>query len=236
MNKVEFNNYLKEICPWVSEHTFELFEIYKSTLQNYNKKMNLSRICNDEQIYDQYFLASLIPFTKLDYFHENINFKILDIGTGSGIPGVVLKIIYPQIKLTLMEANTKKCTFLNELINRLNFNDVEIINSRCEDCVNKYRECFDIVTSRAVASLNKILELSAAFAKVGGSIIALKSQNYLIELNEAKNAIDVLYLSLIAKFETNFANHLYITLDFKKLSQTEEQYPRSWQKIMAKPL
>lgn len=189
--------------------------------------MNLSRICDDEQIYDQYFLASLIPFTKLDYFNENIDLKILDIGTGSGIPGVVLKIIYPHIKLTLMEASTKKCVFLNKLTKQLNFTDVEIVNSRCEDCVDKYRESFDIVTSRAVASLNKILELSTAFAKVCGSVIALKSQNYLIELAEAKNAIDILHLSLITKLETNFADHLYVTLDFKKLSITDKKYPRS---------
>lgn len=236
MNKVEFNNYLKEICPWVNEHTFQLFEIYKSTLQHHNKKMNLSRICGDDQIYDQYFLASLIPFTNLDYFHENVDFQILDIGTGSGIPGIVLKIVYPNIKLTLMEANTKKCIFLSELVSKLNFDDVEIVNSRCEDCVDKYRECFDIVTSRAVASLNKILELSAAFAKLSGSIVALKSQNYLVELDEAKNAINTLHLSLIAKLETVFADHLYITLDFKKLAPTDEKYPRSWQKIMSKPL
>lgn len=236
MNKAEFTKYLKEICPWVDEHTFLLFEIYKSTLQNYNKKMNLSRICDDAQIYDQYFLASLIPFTKLDYFSQDIDLKVLDIGTGSGIPGIVLKIIYPQIKLTLIEANTKKCVFLKELVNKLNFSDVEIINSRCEDCVDNYRECFDIVTSRAVASLNKILELSAAFAKVCGSIIALKSQNYLMELDEAKNAISVLHLSLINKLETNFIDHLYVTLDFKKLVSTDKQYPRSWQKIVSKPL
>lgn len=236
MNKIEFTKYLKEICPWVNEHTFMMFEIYKTTLQDYNKKINLSRICGDDQIYDQYFLASLIPFVKLDYFHENVDFKILDIGTGSGIPGIILKIIYPHIKLTLIEANTKKCLFLKELINKLSFNDVEIVNSRCEDCVDNYRENFDIVTSRAVASLNKILELSVAFAKVCGSVIALKSQNYLLELEEANNAIDVLHLALINKLETNFIDHLYVTLDFKKLSSTDTKYPRSWQKIISKPL
>lgn len=236
MDRQEFVSYLKKICPWVNEHTFALFDTYKNTLQLSNKQMNLSRICSDELIYDNYFLASLLPFINLSYFYEATNISVLDIGTGSGIPGIVLKIIYPNIKLTLLEANTKKCNFLNKLVKDLKFSDVTIINNRCEECAQEFKERYDIVTSRAVASLNKILELSAIFAKVKGSIIALKSQNYLSELEDAKNAIAILNLELVNTIETNFIDHFYVTLDFKKINSTDKKYPRSWQKIVSKPL
>lgn len=236
MTKIEFENYLKNICPWVNNDTFNKFQIYKQTIQYYNKITNLSRLVSDELIYDQYFLSSLIPFTKLDYFIQDNNYKILDIGTGSGIPGIVLKIVYPNIKLTLIESSTKKCNFLEILLNKLNFNDVTIINNRCELCYKNHIEKFDIVTSRAVSSLNKILELSIAFSKISGHIIALKSQNYLNEMNDAKNVINFFNIQLINKIEYQFSNHNYVILDFVKLKKTQNGFPRSWNKIMNNPI
>lgn len=236
MTYQEFKQHLLTICDWVDDETLDKILEYKKLLETYNKQMNLSRLVSDDLFYDQYFLSSLLPFSKLKYFHKDVDVSLLDIGTGSGIPGVVLKLVYPQLKVTLVEANTKKCQFLKVLITSLNLNDVVIINQRCEDYINNHRETFDIVTSRAVSSLNKILELSAAFSKVNGHIIALKSQNYLTELNEADNAIKILHLSLAETISYNFANHTHVILDFIKTDVTDECYPRSWKKIILRPL
>lgn len=237
MQKKEFETYLKNECPWIDQNTFDQFEIYKQTLQYHNKLTNLTRLADDELIYDQYFLSSLLPFAKLNYFHSFENsLKVLDIGTGSGIPGIVLKLIYPNIKLTLIEANGKKCNFLKLLLEKLNLVDVVLINDRCENCSQQYCEQFDVVTSRAVSSLNKILELSAQFTKINGNIIALKSNNYLNEVNEAKNAIEILNLALQDEIQYQFGGHNYVVLDYKKNKSTDKKYPRSWNKIVNNPL
>ncbi len=236
MDQKEFEQYLLNICPWVSQDTFDKFTTYKQTLQHYNQQMNLSRLVSDDKIYDQYFLASLLPFTKLDYFSSDINLSLLDIGTGSGIPGIVLKIIYPHLNVTLVEASAKKCKFLKIILDLLHLDDVTLVNQRCEEYIKNHRESFDLVTSRAVSSLNKILELSAPFAKVDGHIIALKSQNYLMELSESQNAIQILDLSLSTTINYNFANHTHVVLDFQKKQITNKIYPRNWQKIVSKPL
>lgn len=236
MTKQEFELKLKEVCPWVGQTTFDKFETYKQTIQHHNKITNLSRLVSEELIYDQYFLSSLLPFTKLDYFTSNNNLKVLDIGTGSGIPGIVLKIVFPNIQLTLIESNTKKCNFLKVLLNELNLHDVNLINDRCEVCYKEHIEEFDIVTSRAVSSLDKILELSIVFAKISGHIISLKSQNYLNEINEAKNVITFFNVELINKIEYQFAEHMYVVLDFVKTKRTQNGYPRSWNKIINNPI
>lgn len=236
MNRQEFITEIFNLCPWISDKTIGLFDIYKDFVQQNNAKFNLSRLVSDELIYEQYFLSSLVPFVRLKNLNFNNDLTLLDIGTGSGIPGVVLKIIFPHLKLTLLEANKKKCVFLEALVAKLNFHDVKVINDRCENYIHGHYEEYDIVTSRAVASLNKILELSVGFVKVNGHIIALKSQQYEAELLQSQGAINLLSVKLLFIDDFQFFSHNLVTLDFVKQAKTNQIYPRKWTEIIKKPL
>lgn len=231
MTKLEFETKLKELCPWVNEKTFSLFDSYKLLLQEYNKKFNLTRLDSNDLIYDQYFLASLIPFIYLDEFDENSNFSLLDIGTGSGIPGVILKIIFPNLKITLLDSNNKKCSFLNILINKLNLKLINVACARAEDFAYHNVEKFDYVTSRAVAKLSIILELSILSTKINGQIITCKSVNYEDELLESKDIISLFYLSIYKEKHYTFSDHQYIVTSFIKNKPTPSNFPRIWSKI-----
>ena len=137
MNKIEFETYLKKILPFVDSTTFELIEKYKKILQEKNKKFNLTRLDKEDIIYDSYFLESILPFINLGYNSEDISLSILDIGSGSGIPGVMLKIIFPNTKVTLLDSNSKKTQFLSELIVSLGLSNIEVINVRAEEYIHQ---------------------------------------------------------------------------------------------------
>lgn len=231
MTKLEFENKLKEVCPWVNSDTFALFDLYKLLLQEYNKKFNLTRLDSDDLIYEQYFLASLMPFIYLDEFNQNSNYSLLDIGSGSGIPGVILKIVYPNLKVTLLDSSKKKCLFLEILIKKLNLDLINVVCERAEDFAYKNVESFDFITSRAVAKLSIILELSVLCAKINGKIITSKSLNYYEELAEAREYIDLFNLSIYKEKDYNFDSHKYIVTSFIKNKKTPPNFPRTWSKI-----
>lgn len=231
MTKLEFEAKLKDLCPWVDGKVFSLFDSYKNLLQEYNKKFNLTRLDSDDLIYDQYFLASLIPFIYLDEFDQNSDFSLLDIGTGSGIPGVILKIIFPNLKITLLDSNKKKCLFLEILINKLNLKSINIVCARAENFAYQNVETFDYVTSRAVAKLSIILELSVLSTKINGKIITSKSINYEEELLGAKDMISLFHLSINKEKYFNFSDHQYIVTSFLKNKATPSNFPRIWSKI-----
>lgn len=226
MNKIEFETYLKKILPFVDSTTFELIEKYKKILQEKNKKFNLTRLDKEDIIYDSYFLESILPFINLGYNSENISLSILDIGSGSGIPGVMLKIIFPNTKVTLLDSNSKKTQFLSDLIVSLGLSNIEVINARAEEYINGNREKFDIVTSRAVSSLNKILEISVPFAKVNGVIIEPKSLNAKNELFESKQAIELLDIKLEKTVDFIFNSHHHFVFLFRKIKETSNKFPR----------
>ena len=236
MNKIEFETYLKKILPFVDSTTFELIEKYKKILQEKNKKFNLTRLDKEDIIYDSYFLESILPFINLGYNSENISLSILDIGSGSGIPGVMLKIIFPNTKVTLLDSNSKKTQFLSDLIVSLGLSNIEVINARAEEYINGNREKFDIVTSRAVSSLNKILEISVPFAKVNGVIIEPKSLNAKNELFESKQAIELLDIKLEKTVDFIFNSHHHFVFLFRKIKETSNKFPRLWSQILKKPL
>lgn len=229
MNKNEFVNCIKEyIC--VSDDEIELIEKYKTILQIENKKYNLTRLDKEEIIYSHYFLESILPYfkTKIDFNKK----KILDIGSGSGIPGILIKIFFPEAQVYLLESNLKKCKFLSLLCNELKLIDVIIINDRAESYIQGNYEKFDIVTSRAVSELRKILELSAGYAKVNGLILEPKGINWNTEFENAKeimNKLD-LVLSQKIKYECNDKNQTLLI--FQKNKVTNRKYPRKWQAIL----
>ena len=233
MNREEFINELKKINIVLNEGQIKKLEIYKDFLIKYNNHTNLTRIINEEDIYLKHFYDSLTIVNYVDF--NNIN-NILDIGTGAGFPGMVLKIVFPRINVTLLDSNNKKITFLKELKELLNIN-VELINDRAENYIKNKREYYDLVVSRAVAPLPILLELTIPFVKVNGLFISMKA-NVEEELENSKNTHKILGASIksINKFNLIKENSLRTIIIYKKNSKTDGKYPRLYDKIKKKPL
>jgi 16S rRNA (guanine527-N7)-methyltransferase len=223
MTKLQFENEIKFIFPEASEIFFSKIEIYKTFLQEYNKKINLTRLDGEDKIYSEYFYESIVPYKKIDFFKYS---NILDIGSGSGIPGVVLKLLFPNINLIIIESNDKKCTFLNLLKAKLQIEFV-VLNKRAESIDAKEYESIDLVTSRAVAPLTAIIEISMPYVKVGGLIVEPKSANINRELNGADQIANKTggdKISIDHFISINGKHHNVITI--KKIAKTNHSYPR----------
>ena len=233
MNKSEFVEELKKLNINVTDEMLEELEIYKNFLQEYNKHTNLTAITNDEDIYLKHFYDSLTIVKAIDLNKVD---SLLDIGTGAGSPGMVIKIVYPNIKVTLLDSNNKKIKFLEELSTKLNI-DVELVHSRVEDYAKNNLNKFDIVTSRAVANLRVLTELSLPLVKVNGYFIALKG-NIASELNDAKNTINILNSEIenIISFNLYHDNNQRNIVKIKKIKESNIKELRPYDKIIKKPL
>ena len=233
MNKSEFVEELKKLNINVTDEMLNKIDVYKNFLQEYNKHTNLTAITNDEEIYLKHFYDSLTIVKAIDLSSVD---SLLDIGTGAGFPGMVIKIIYPNIKVTLLDSNNKKIKFLEELSTKLNI-DVELIHSRVEDYAKNNLNKFDIVTSRAVANLRVLTELSLPLVKVNGYFIALKG-NIASELNDAKNTINILNSEIenIISFNLYHDNNQRNIVKIKKIKESNIKELRPYDKIIKKPL
>ena len=229
MNKSQFKEIIKKNFKNISNDFFDQIEVYKNFVQTKNKLFNLTSLANDEVIYQKYFFDSIIDYKQINFSKIN---SVLDIGSGSGIPGIMIKLLFRHINLTIIEATTKKVKFLNELVNQLKLQNVTIINKRAEEIKNNEYETFDLVTSRAVAELKILLEISAPYTKVLGLIIEPKSKKYDQELISAKEIIKELNLSLVNEYDFNSNGVLHHTFVFKKNKKTNHKYPRNWKQII----
>ena len=162
---------------------------------------------------------------------------MLDIGCGAGFPGIVIKILYPNIKLTLLDSNNKKTTFCKELINLLNLDNIQVINKRAEDYIKEKREYFDLVTARAVKNLRVLVELSIPYVKENNYFIAMKS-DYIDELNESITGIKLLGAKYLNTININLPNEKGVRnfIIIKKTTKTNTKYPRNYSQIIKKPL
>lgn len=233
MNKEEFIKALKELNIEITANQLNQLEQYYELLVSENKKYNLTAITEKEQVYLKHFYDSL-TITKIINLD---NQSICDIGTGAGFPGIVLKIMFPNLKVTLIESNGKKCNFLNIVKNKLNLRDLEIINDRAEIYSINNREIFDIVTSRAVAPLKHLLEYSIPTVKVNGIYIAMKS-NIEQETQNIENYYNKLDIEEINKiiFNLPIENSLRTLITYKKNSKTNKIYPRKFTEIKKKDI
>ncbi len=172
----------------------EQFDLYYRELIDGNKRINLTRITDYESVQTKHFLDSLTAATAIDFVQWGKELKVIDVGTGAGLPGIPLKIVFPDIKLTLVEATVKKAKFLEQLIAKLNLNDVEIVAARAETAAHdvQYREKFDVVLSRAVAALPALAELILPFCTIGGFCVVLKKGDIAEEISQAAKAIMVM--------------------------------------------
>ncbi len=232
MNKQEFLNALKKMAINITEEQLNSLETYKNLLIEYNKHTNLTAIKDEESIFLKHFYDSL----TINKYLKN-NELVLDIGTGAGFPGMVLAIINPNINFVLLDSNNKKIKFLEYLNNNLNLKNVTFVNQRAEDYVHGNREKFDIVTSRAVADLRILSELSLPALKIGGLFVAMKG-DISEELNNSRETINILGGSIqkIEKILLPFENSNRTIITISHNFKTNELYPRSYDKILKKPL
>ena len=196
-----------------------------------NKVMNLTAITEPTAVAKLHLLDSLSLLTL-----ENLaGKKVIDVGCGAGFPGVPVKIACPEMKLTLLDSLGKRMNWLETVLPTLGV-DAECVTARAEEAVQSRRESYEYATSRAVARLNILLELTAPYVKVGGKVLAMKGTAAQEELAEAKNAISKLGLQVerVAEFPVDGTAHTVIVL--KKTAPTPKQYPRRYAKIKQNPL
>lgn len=234
MNETEFINELKKIDIILTQNQINKFKIYYEYLIEYNKHTNLTSITTKEDVYLKHFYDSCLLTKTIDF--NNID-TMLDIGCGAGFPGIVIKILFPNIKLTLLDSNNKKTKFCESLSKLLELDNVEIVNKRAEEYIVKKREYFDIVSARAVKNLPVLIELSIPYVKQNGYFIAMKS-DYEEELNNSKNGIKVLGAEYIKTININLPNNTGIRnfILIKKINKTNPKYPRNYSQIIKKPL
>ena len=196
-----------------------------------NEVMNLTAITEPSQVAKLHLLDSISLLTLTDLRGK----RMIDVGCGAGFPGVPVKIACPEVKLTLLDSLGKRMAWLEQILPQLGV-EAECVTARAEEAVQTRREQYDIATSRAVARLNILLELTAPYVKVGGFVLAMKGAAAREELDEAKNAIRKLGLKLekVAEFPMDGTAHAVIVL--RKVAPTPPQYPRRYAKIKQAPL
>ena len=233
MNKETFIKELKKMNITLTAKQLDQLEKYYEILVIENEKYNLTAITRKEDVYLKHFYDSLTLTKIIDLNNQSL----WDIGTGAGFPGIVLKIVYPTLKVTLLDATEKKCKFLQKVINSLNLKDIEVINERAEIFSKVNREKYDIVTSRAVAPLKHLLEYSIPLVKVKGYYIAMKG-----EIAKEIENIDIYYKKLdtikdkILTFQLPFEKSTRTLIRYQKLKETSQKYPRKYKEIKNKSL
>jgi len=218
-----------------NEKQFNQFEKYASLLAQWNEKFNLTAITDYDGIFNRHFLDSL-DLAKY-CFQNNIvlNGTLVDVGSGAGFPGLPLKIMYPELKVILIEPTGKRCTFLAEIVKELGLKDVLIVNERSEDYALKHYEEFDFVTARAVSDMSILTEICLPLVKVNGHFIALKGPKAYEELEHTK-AISLLggKINKLVEYSKDDGNRVIV--DVLKIKETDRKYPRNYAQIKKKPL
>ncbi len=210
------------------------YRLYYETLAEQNKVMNLTAIDGEEDSARLHFLDCVALLTLTDFSRK----KVIDVGTGAGFPGLVLKIAQPDMALTLLDSLDKRVRFLSALCEKLSFPDVTCLHARAEEAPAEYRESFDIACSRAVARLNLLCELCLPFVKVGGVFLAMKGPAAAEELQEAETAISRLggTLERIVEYPVPGTDLRHKVVMIRKLRPTPRTYPRRWAQIKKQPL
>lgn len=233
MNLNRFIEELKIINVSLTQIQLDQLNKYYDLLIEYNKKMNLTGITEYEEVYLKHFYDSLTIAKVIDL--NSIN-TLCDIGTGAGFPGLVLKIVFPNLKITLLDSLNKRVEFLKIVIEELNLDNINVIHTRAEEYALKNRNKFDITTARAVAHTSILLEYAIPLTKINGYFIPLKG-NMEEELNEIDNAMNELKVNLIKleKFKLPIEESNRTILLFKKLND-KKKYPRKYSEIKKKRL
>ena len=234
MNIEEFINETKKLGIDVTGEQLEKLEIYCNFLLEYNTHTNLTAIKNREEVYLKHFYDSLTLIKSIDLTSiENL----LDIGTGAGFPGMVLKIFFPNLQIYLVDSNNKKIKFLNELKDKLNVDKVEVINDRIENITSRFINSIDMVTARAVTNLPVLVELALPLVKVDKYFIAMKG-NAQDELENSEYAITYLggKIEDVKEFDLPHDAGKRTLISIQKIKKSELNKLRPYEKIVKKPL
>ncbi len=230
MNKEEFIRECEKLNVVLTEKNVSDLYTYSKLLIEWNEKFNLTSIKEEKSIFLKHFFDSLCLVKAIDL---NRNISICDVGSGAGLPGLVLKIIFDKLNITLIESSNKKCEFLKHVVKELNLNNVEIINDRAEQLAKKIREKYDVVTCRAVSALYIISELCIPMVKVNGYFLPLKSEvqeeihtgNKIIENTGAK-------IEKVIEYKLPVEDSKRTIIVIKKYKATNLKYPREYNKII----
>lgn len=210
----------------------EKFKKYYDILIQENNKYNLTNITDETEVYYKHFLDSL----KLGEYIDLNNKSLCDVGSGAGFPGIPLKIMYKDMKLTIIEPTLKRCNFLNMLVKELELDNVIIINDRVENC-KELRECYDYVTARAVSNLPMLLELCIPLVKVNGIFCPMKGSNFQEEIEASINALKELDCKVVDVKTYQLSEYgMHSVILINKIKETNKKYPRGYALIKKKPL
>ena len=235
-NNIAFADSLKSVCSKmnieVSGDKLERFYLFYKLLTEYNKRYNLTAITEEQDVIYKHFVDSLSIMMCKD--HEEINELndryVIDVGTGAGFPGIPLKIVNPDMKLTFLDSVNKKLDFIREVCRQFNFKDTEVKHGRAEDFGKdkEYRERFDICLSRAVAALPVLSELCIPFVKKGGLFISYKGSEFENEIKNSKQAVKILGGSIISvnSFNIPDTDIKRALIIIRKEKNTPKEYPR----------
>ena len=232
-------NKMKMLDIELNSHQIDQFSQYYDLLCEKNKVMNLTSITQPEEVIDKHFIDSL---SLVRAFKPESGRRVIDVGTGAGFPGIPLKIVFPDLKITLLDSLAKRVGFLNEVIEALELTDIEAVHSRAEDAAHNdlYRQQYDLCVSRAVASLPVLLEYCLPFVKTGGCFVAYKAGDTEQETEQAKRALGMLGGALGEHDSISFmlpdTDYARTLLKIHKIKDTPKRYPRKAGMPSKKPL
>lgn len=234
MNKEFFINEVEKLGIIVDDEKLNKLDQFYHLLIEWNEKINLTTIIEEESVYLKHFYDSLTLYRDIDL---NKPIKICDVGSGAGFPGIVLKIFFPSIDITLIDSLNKRIIYLNDIIDKLKLSNIKAVHSRMEDYSKNHEEEFDYITARAVSQLPILCEISVKALKIGGSLVFMKA-NCEEELLGIEKKIDKLGLKLkeVDKFVLPIENSNRTIIKIDKYSKTNKIYPRTIDKIKKNPL
>lgn len=234
MSQQEFILEINQLGITLTKHQEEQLEMYYQLLVHYNQHMNLTGITEKDMVYLKHFYDSLTLEKAIHL--EKVN-TLCDIGTGAGFPGLVLKIVFPNLKITLIDSLNKRVEFLKVVIQKLELENIEAIHMRAEEFAKSHREEFDVVTSRAVANLSILSELSLPLVRDGGYFIPMKAkmEMKITTLNSILTKLNG-KIDEIISFDLPYEHSIRNLIKVKKVGITNLKYPRKFQDIKKKPL
>lgn len=233
MNDKEFKEELSKLGIVLTSTQENQLEMYYNLLIEWNNKMNLTGITERNSVYLKHFYDCITLIKAIDLTK---NLKIVDVGTGAGFPGLVLKIVFPNLDVVLVDALNKRINFLNHVIESLKLENIEAIHDRIENYAKNNLEVFDLVTCRAVAKLNIISELCLPLAKINGYFIPMKA-TIEDEISDTKY-LEVLKSKVesVITFNLPIENSVRNLIIIKKYGSIDKKYPRQYDKIIKNPL
>lgn len=234
MNREQFIKETQKLGIELTTDQLNQLDKFYELLIDWNEKINLTTITNHEDVYLKHFYDSLTLIKEVDLTQD---LSICDVGSGAGFPGIVLKICFPNLNIVLIDSLQKRVNYLNEIIQELNLKKIVAVHSRMEEYSRTHQEEFDIITARAVANMNILLEISVKALKVKGHLVLMKA-NCDEEITNSKRVLAELNSDIfnISRFQLPIENSNRTIINIVKNNKTNSKYPRNIDKIKKYPL